>query len=79
MLWGLKAFFGYSALINIGLMLFSFVMILGLKDWVYSIHAKLFGISREQFNGAIYHWFAMYKMLNFVFFIVPWFALKIAS
>ena len=73
----LTEFFKWCSIINIGLLIFSFFMIVTLKDFVYKTHSKWFPMSRERFNFAIYVIFGIYKILVFAFNLVPYIALSI--
>ncbi len=75
----LQTFLGWCTVINMGLLLFSSLLLATAKNWVYGIHSKLFSISRESFNNMIYGFLGVYKLLIFVFCLVPWAALLIMS
>jgi len=75
----LRTFFGWCTVIHMGLLVFSSILIMVAKDWAYSIHSKLFSISRESFNTMIYGFLGVYKLLLFVFCLVPYIALLIMS
>lgn len=73
----LQTFLGWAALINIGIMLLWWAMLAWAKDWAYSLHSRWFKISEEDFERIIYLAFALYKLGNMLFFIVPYLALRI--
>jgi len=73
----LKAFFMWCSIINIGLMIVSGVLLMNAGEWAYKIHSKWFNISKPAFDIAIYSFLGAYKLLVFVFCIVPWIALSI--
>ena len=73
----LAEFFKWCSVINIGLLFFAFLMIVGLKEFVYKLHSKWFPLPRETFNALIYAIFGFYKIIVFVFNIVPYIALTI--
>jgi hypothetical protein len=75
----LKEFLLWCMLINIGLMVMSFLLIMLCKDWAYSIHSKIFKISKEQFHLCCYCFLGLYKVLIFVFNVVPLLALVVIS
>lgn len=72
----LETFFGLQALIHIGLLLFSALMIILLRKKAIKIHTKLFGIREKFVMKVFYGILAIYKILIIVFAIVPWLALK---
>lgn len=73
----LRAFFGWCAVINIGILLYWTVMILLAREWVYRMHTRWFPISRDAFHVAMYGFIGAMKMLVLVFNLVPYLALRI--
>lgn len=68
----LKDFFFWGFILNFGLLLFWFLMILIAKDFVFNIHSKIFSISKEQYNVVMYSALAAYKLMTYMFFFIPW-------
>ncbi len=75
----LKSFFLWCSIINGGMLLISSLMLVCARGWVYAIHSKLFGISRDAFNIMIYCFIGLYKMFWLTFNVVPYVALVIAG
>lgn len=75
----LKSFLLWCSIINGGMLLLSSLMLFCAKGWVYSIHSKLFGISRDAFNILIECFLGLYKMFWLMFNVVPYIALLIAG
>lgn len=75
----LTAFFMWCTIINMGLMLFSFAMICLGREWAFAVHHKLFKITREQFDAGIFFFLGAWKIIVFVFFVIPWIALLIVG
>ena len=73
----IRAALGWCSIINIGLLLFWFLIILLAHDWVYNFHSKWFKLSVEKFDEIHYMGIAFFKVAVFVFNIVPYFALCI--
>lgn len=73
----LTSFFMWCTIINVALLVVSSLIMLALSDWIYGIHSKLFGISREAFDIIIYSFLGFFKVMVFVFNLVPWVALLI--
>jgi len=73
----LTAFFMWCTILNFALLLLSSLICLCAGDWAYRIHSKWFSISRETFNVAIYSFLGLYKILIFVFNLIPYIALLI--
>jgi hypothetical protein len=67
----------WCSIINIGLLMLTFVMCIFAADWIYQIHSKWFPISRVAFNTILYSFLGAYKMLVLIFNIIPWIALSI--
>ncbi len=70
---------GWSAVINIGLLLWWSLWILFAHDFVYRIHSKWFKISVEKFDAIHYAGMAFYKITIIVFNVVPYLALRIIA
>ena len=68
---------GWSALLNMAILLWWFLFIALASDWVYKMHSKFYSISREQFDAIHYAGMAFYKISIFTFFIVPYLAIRI--
>jgi hypothetical protein len=73
----LTSFFMWCTILNIGLLMFSFLMLALAGDFVYRIHNKWFPMLRERFNPVIYSFIGFYKIIVIVFNVVPWIALTI--
>lgn len=73
----IRELLGWCCVINIGLLLWWFLIILFAHDLVYRIHSKWFKISKETFDAIHYAGIAFFKIAIFVFNVVPYFALRI--
>ena len=73
----LREFLLWCMVINVGLLIFSSLMILALRNWVYPLHAKMFRLPEEKIASANYKFIAFYKILIIVFNVVPYIALRI--
>lgn len=67
--------FKYMSIINTVLLIVVSILIMVLKDFVYRIHAKLFGINEGNLAVVIYGYLGAFKLLIIVFNIVPYIAL----
>ncbi len=70
--------FGWMAVLNIGVLLFTTAMVLLLQDWIAGIHGRMFQMERPDVKRAYFRYLANYKILTLIFCIVPWLALKLA-
>jgi len=75
----LTTFFMWCTILNFALLSLSSLICVCAGDWVYRIHSKWFCISRETFNVAIYSFLGLYKVLVFVFNLIPYVALLIVG
>ena len=73
----LTKFFMWCTILNMGLLVFSFLILTFAGDFVYRIHSKWFPMPRETFNVVLYSFIGIYKIIVFVFNIVPWVVLAI--
>ena len=75
----LTAFFGWCSVINVGLLLFSTLMIIVFKDPISAIHSRLLGQDKEKLQGLYMHYLAYYKIAIIMFNITPYFAFKLIT
>lgn len=75
----LASVLGWAFLLCVGLQLLALAMVVGLHDWAYSVHSKLFALTVEQFDLAAYGMLGLMKTLGLTLFFVPWAALKITG
>ena len=54
------------------------VIYLVIRDFAYTIHAKLFQVTREDFELMCYYGMTYVKVCAFVFFLLPYIAIKLA-
>jgi len=73
----LTKLFMWCTILNVGLLVVSFLIVLFASDFMYRIHIKWFPMPREKFNMVIYSFIGVYKILVYVFNLVPWIALEI--
>jgi len=69
----------YSALINMGLLLWWVSFFIFGRSVIYRMHCRWFKISEERFDTIHYSGMALYKICIFVFNIVPYFALMLIN
>ncbi len=75
----LTTFFMWCTILNVALLVFSSLICFCAGDWAYRMHNKLFSISRETVNVVMYSFIALYKLLVFVFILIPYIALLIVG
>lgn len=75
----LQNFFAWFAMINFGIYIFSIIIYACIRDVAQTIHAKIFGVSREEVASIIYNHILLYKTLTFFLAVLPWIVLTIIS
>ncbi|MBU0505171.1 MAG: DUF6868 family protein [bacterium] len=65
-----------SFIIGFLFMMLSFVLMFCCKDWAFNIHQNLFAVTRSQLEVIAYCSFGFLKILIFVFFLIPYLAIK---
>jgi hypothetical protein len=73
----LTSFFMWCTILNGAMLIISAVICMPTQDWAYSIHSKWFHIPREAFNIALYSFMGLFKIMFFIFNLVPYLALLI--
>lgn len=73
----LTAILGWTSVINLCLLVFSTVMLLGLRQPIKAFHSKLSGLSHEQLDQAYFQYLAQFKILFLVFNLAPYLAIRL--
>lgn len=73
----LKLFFMWCTILNVCLLTGSFLIWMVAADFIYKLHGRWFSMPRETFNVVFYSFMGVYKIVVYVFNIVPWIALLI--
>ena len=73
----LKSFLGWCAVINMGLLLLNSLMYIIFRGFITDIWISFFGSSEEQSILMYTLAIALWKILIFTFFIIPYCALSI--
>ena len=66
----------WSSIINLGLLLVSFLAFTLGSNFIYKFHGKWYGIKKEQFNAILYSGMMFYKVCIFFFNIIPYIVLR---
>ena len=74
-----REFFMWCSIINVGLLLISWLFFWTGSEWIYRTHSKWFRISQEQFHAIWYSILAFYKISVLLFCIVPYIAILIVG
>lgn len=73
----LVSFLGWCSLINIGLLLFTTLLLKVAIEPITDIHSKIFGVQKSELPMTYFWYLAYYKIVILVFNLVPYIALRI--
>ena len=72
-------FLGWCALINISLLVLSTIMLTFMRGWIVSFHARTSGVDAAELPKIYFEYLGNYKILIFVFNLVPYLALIVMA
>jgi hypothetical protein len=75
----LRSFFGWCAVINMGLLLWWALVLWLAHDFVYRVHGRWYKLPAERFDAIHYTGMLYFKIGIFMFNIVPYCALRIVG
>lgn len=75
----LVRFFGWSTIFNLCLLFLIGLLWVVASDLIYRVHSRWFPMKREVFNIIFYVFIGVYKILLFVFNLIPWIVLMIIN
>lgn len=75
----IRATLAWCAVINIGLLLWWFLVFTLAHDWMYRVHSKWFKIPVDRFDAIHYAGIALFKIGIFLLNLVPYLALRIVG
>lgn len=75
----LAKFFGICFLLAAGLLVLWLLVFLVWGDFAFNIHSSLFDIQRSEWEVINYCGMGFFKILAWVFFLIPYIALKIVG
>lgn len=73
----LAAFLGWCSVINIAILFYATIVLAFWRDFAKELHAKIFGVRKQDLDLVYFKYLAYYKLLILVFNLVPYFALRI--
>ncbi|WP_100640064.1 DUF6868 family protein [Marinobacter salexigens] len=68
---------GWASVLNLGMLVFSSILLVAMRPFITSIHSKMFDISESDLTISYFNYLANYKIFSFIFFVAPYLALKI--
>ena len=73
-------FLGWCTVINYSILILSAAMLASnVGSWAKGLHCRLFGIDKAKLDEKYFDFLANYKLLIFMFNLVPYFALKMLA
>ena len=75
----LTTFFGWCSIINLGILLFSTIILSAFKKPISKIHSKVFGINQADIPLIYFQYLGCYKIAIILLNLVPYITLKIMS
>ena len=75
----IRAVLAWCTVINLGLLIYWFVIFTLAHDWIYRFHGKWFKLSVDQFDAVHYGGMAVFKIGMILFNLVPYLALRIVG
>jgi len=73
----LAAFLGWCTLINMGMLVFASLAMVSMRETMTKMHSSMFGLDDADLARAYFQYLAQYKILIFVFNLMPYLALRI--
>lgn len=73
------SFFGWLTIVNLGIYIISVLALWLMRDFVYRMNAKTFGIGEDEVAKTTFRYIGAYKLLITVFCFAPWLALKLMA
>ena len=75
----LRNFLLGCTIINVALLLLWWMMFACVHDWIYRVHSRWFKLSTESFDTAHYKLMGQWKLMVFMFNLIPYVALSIIA
>ncbi len=75
----IRGVLAWSAVINLGVLLWWFLFFSLAHDWTYRFHSKWFKLTTEQFDALHYGGMAVFKLGILLFNLAPYLALRIVT
>ena len=72
----LTTFFGWTAFINIALLVFTTIILIAFKGSIAKLHSSMFSVDEDKLYQSYLNFIACYKVVIIVLSIVPYLALK---
>jgi len=73
----LRKFLAWCTVCNWGILLVWWLFFVTAGDWMYALHGKWFGLSRESFDAIHYAGMLFYKVLILLLAVIPYLVLQL--
>ena len=73
----IRKLLGWCSAINIGVLMVWFLAFVLARDFVFRIHTRWVKIPEERFDEIHYTMMGYYQLVVFVFYLIPYLALRI--
>jgi hypothetical protein len=73
----ITAFLGWCTVINFAILIIATIGLVTMRGFVSRIHASLFFMEQADLDRAYFQYLANYKIMIFIFNLVPYIALKV--
>ena len=75
----IREILGWITILNVAIVLFSFLILIIAGSPIKRIHAKVFGLSEGDLSRAYFQYLAQYEIAIFAFNLAPYLAMRIAG
>ena len=75
----LRAFFGWCAVINLGVLILASIFVTAMRGSAVKIHARMFGLDETELSRQYLQYLGQYKIATVVLNLVPYLALRIVG
>lgn len=75
----MTAFFGWTTIINVVILLLSTIAVVAARGAISRIHGNMFGLESADLSRAYFQYLAQYKIAVIVFSLTPYIALKLMA
>ncbi len=75
----LTSFLGWCTVLNLGMLAFTSILVMVMRDRMTKTHATMFGVSEADLPRVYFQYMAQYQLATFVLNLAPYVALKLIA
>ncbi|MBF0264480.1 MAG: hypothetical protein HQL46_04350 [Gammaproteobacteria bacterium] len=75
----LTTFLGWCTVINIGILMFTTIILILVGEYISTIHSKLFGFEQIKVKEIYFQYLGYYKVAIIIINLTPYLALKLMA